>query len=793
MQKRFSERLTVWLPRILVIQVALCLAIGGLYLAKTWSETPSAESPPDTAAAKHPENPEPTRKTSAEETTAVLEPKDGPPREPEPKPKPKPKLPPVVEIHNVGLLPEGVELRVAGPATLQKDPEGKTKILLHEPEPGMAGGATVNFLHAGQVVSKMELAPNPANAAGEPETIEWAVFAIEGSVPEMTFHVQGAGHMLTLPDGRAWLFAMRPNGEDWVKVLADRPGFKQSAALVHPKPGERPVLSFEMQKEAPPFEHSLPESVVLFVNVSRYGEFKERLNELRGVQLCQDPAMQPYVSQFLESSQTGRAELRQQTGVDLVNLCAAHTGQISIGLGLPDWQALAETAGSKGKRKKARTRKELDAERDAEKQLREMKPVWYFLSDIPGSRARISRMLKDVDRTGAADQMHLAITDNHVLFGAENPDEAEKLHTWLEKPPAAFLADNPRLKEFRKSTGGAGDFEIFIDLAQLWKFLKAKYSNPQFNLADGFLGAQLFQGGGFSFSIAQDQFDTVGHVVVHTTHRPALFHYLDFPPGPLQPEPWVPADITSYCTFRWKHTQTRELIALLRHLPELSSLDALGERLTIVTDLTESRGFAVPRMLLAWERRHIPGGDTSVKTLQLLLLQATEKASPITTKRKTPGGKTIILRDYGGQLEKRLGPDQPVPVGQVAFTVTDTHVFLATHVELLEKVLNHEGPGLAESPDFQRVAAHFPAECSLISFHTPEHKRLLFQALKTGRLPGILEGKFTTTLFAGLTQALDGRKLPEFDAIKRFFTPSGGYAIMDDSGFHYTFFSLKGE
>ena len=772
MAEKFSDRLTGWLPYVLGAQVVLFVVVGGVYLAKSWSRAPIEAGSPaaeeqDSKVSQSAGNGEQPAAPDPRENVRTLGPRQ--------------MLRPVFETHRVGRLPEGLEINVKANATLRKDSEGNAEILLHPPELGSNDFAWVNFLHEGNIISKMALAPREAGPVVRPRSFEWAVYEIEDSAPEMEINHLGIGHIVALPDGRAWLFATRPNGEDWVKLLAERPGFKQTAALVYPKPGERKAVRFEMQEQGPPFEHSLPEDVVFFVNVSRYGEFKERLNELRGVKLCQDPAMAPFVSHFLDAGKKSRVELQRETGVDLVNLCAAHTGQISIAARLPEWAASSEAGVGK-----ARNQNQLIAQ----KTLRQIEPAWYFLSDIPGSRDSIEKMLQEVSQTGAADQMHLAITDNHVLYGAESAEEAGSLLSWLGKPPEPSFAKNPRLQEFRKRTGGPGDFEVFADLKPLLSYLNARRDVGDVTLPLGmatYWGGDRFQAIGFSFSIAQEPFETLWHLDVQTQNRPLLFTYVSLPARPLKPESWVPADIAGYYTFHWDHSFARAFLGYLKFL------NVLGERLTVVTDLTESRGFVVPRMLLAWERRDVFNGDGLIQELQTFLRDATKKGHPETQERKGPKGQTIYVRDYGGQLEKELGPDKPVPLGQAAMTSTDTHFLLATHVELLEKVLNHQGPGLVDSPDFQRVARHFPDECSLIVYHTPEQNRLLFQALKSGRLPGMLQGTFTSKLMGGLAEALDGSKLPEYDAIKHFFSPSGGYAIMDDSGFHFRHFSLKGE
>jgi hypothetical protein len=44
-----------------------------------------------------------------------------------------------------------------------------------------------------------------------------------------------------------------------------------------------------------------------------------------------------------------------------------------------------------------------------------------------------------------------------------------------------------------------------------------------------------------------------------------------------------------------------------------------------------------------------------------------------------------------------------------------------------------------------------------------------------------------------LTQAIDGEKLPEFDVVRRYLAPSGGYIQSDENGILLVNFALRKE
>ena len=305
-----------------------------------------------------------------------------------------------------------------------------------------------------------------------------------------------------------------------------------------------------------------------------------------------------------------------------------------------------------------------------------------------------------------------------------------------------------------------------------------------------FWGLSRFQYAGLSFSVAKGPFDTMGHFLLVTQGRPLVFNFLQMPARKLEPEAWVPADVTGYYSLTWDDTFLGNFLV---GLGGAAFLPGLNDRLTIITDLTDSQGILIPRVLLAWEREKLPNGDAAIKKIQSLLLANAPIDGVKTEERIQPDGLKIYVRDYGQELQKMIGPGEPVPVGKVSMTATKTHLLLTTHEELLEKVLDYRGAGLSQNRDFQAVAKHFPKECSLIAYQAPRQHRLLFQALKSGKLAEVYRENSTSRLLDGLIEMLDGNLLPEYDSVEKFFTPSGGFAIMDDSGFRYTHFSLKAE
>ena len=131
--------------------------------------------------------------------------------------------------------------------------------------------------------------------------------------------------------------------------------------------------------------------------------------------------------------------------------------------------------------------------------------------------------------------------------------------------------------------------------------------------------------------------------------------------------------------------------------------------------------------------------------------------------------------------------DDSVPPSAVC--VTDGHLFIASHVDFLERVLDKDRPktGLTEAGDFRKVqltlskllSGPTSANCFL---RTDEAYRPTYELLRQGKMPEseTLLGRLLNRMMTPADdeeilreQKIDGRKLPEFERVRRYFGPAG--------------------
>ena len=135
-----------------------------------------------------------------------------------------------------------------------------------------------------------------------------------------------------------------------------------------------------------------------------------------------------------------------------------------------------------------------------------------------------------------------------------------------------------------------------------------------------------------------------------------------------------------------------------------------------------------------------------------------------------------------------------------AVCVSDGHLFIASHADFMKKVFSDaaDEKGLNSAGDYQEVESAMkrllPDEVSLKSFlRTDEAYRPVYELLRQGKMPEseTLLGRLLNRLLSpdeedeeGILreQRIDGRQLPDFEMVRRYFGPAGTLVRSDDDG-----------
>jgi hypothetical protein len=124
----------------------------------------------------------------------------------------------------------------------------------------------------------------------------------------------------------------------------------------------------------------------------------------------------------------------------------------------------------------------------------------------------------------------------------------------------------------------------------------------------------------------------------------------------------------------------------------------------------------------------------------------------------------------------------------LAVTVSDGHLFIASHIDFLRKLFDKNEPkGLERSVDFQMVVEEIKKlgvkeQCAFIFSRTDEEFYPTYELIRQGRMPEAetMLGRLINTMAADDStngqmreQKIDGKNLPEFNAVRRYLGPAG--------------------
>lgn len=239
----------------------------------------------------------------------------------------------------------------------------------------------------------------------------------------------------------------------------------------------------------------------------------------------------------------------------------------------------------------------------------------------------------------------------------------------------------------------------------------------------------------------------------------------------------------------------------------------LGNRITMVTDYQVPITTKCERFLFAVE---LTNQEAITATIEKFM-----KSDPNATKTEFRGRvvweiqeEQADLPDIDISVSELDLLDEPITVqtgdeagGSIptsAVCVTDSHLFIASHASFMKEVLSEKAAQdtLGTAGDYREVEVALsrllPGETAARCFiRTDEAYRPTYELLRQGKMPEseTLLGRLLNRLLSppddegeGILreQKIDGRKLPDFEMVRRYFGPSGTIVRSEDDGWFIT-------
>ena len=297
----------------------------------------------------------------------------------------------------------------------------------------------------------------------------------------------------------------------------------------------------------------------------------------------------------------------------------------------------------------------------------------------------------------------------------------------------------------------------------------------------------------------------------------------------IHPQAWVPRDVSSWVAMQWDIKNAfgsveslvddvvgekgvfDDVIASLKEDPDGPQIDVekelvacLGTRVSVISDYATPIDTDCDRLVIAIETTDEArvaatvaksmGTDPDMQKVEYnghQIWELIDRSSSIPKLEiETPGGAVahadVEDGSRGRRARMREGEEKLLP--HSAVTVANGHLFIASHRDILERVLSTEisGETLQSASDYAFVSAEiarlFPQTTAFRSFGRSDESILpAYEMLRRGEMPK--SKSLTGQLLNGLlgdgkegstrTQKLDGSTLPEFETIRKYFGTVG--------------------
>lgn len=570
---------------------------------------------------------------------------------------------------------------------------------------------------------------------------------------------------------------------------------------------------------AAPSAQLLPADTVGYLTVHDVPAFKAAWAETQFGRLLADPAMQPFLEDIQRELSALVAGLQEEIGLTASELYALPRGQLTLAL-VPSGPSAIAVVGivdlgdnqGDAERLLARGAETLE-QHGAKRQEEDFQGVGLVIYELPAGgeadgQAAVGAAPAKI-AYGITQQTLVLASDVDVLKGIVARFGGDAADTFATHPVFS------RIAEQTASDGRTPPLQWFLDPVAIFSHMLGAGGNQQAQMAAGMLpllGLDKLKGFGGSMDLVTGPYDSVTRIQVSTEEpRQGLLKLLTFPQGNLQPESWVPNDVSTYFSMNWDVDTAWQAISEL--YDQMQGPGAFEQTLRMFTDAPNGPGIDVKKdivdpvggritMVTDYAEPITPG---SQRVLVGVSLDDTQTLSAALDKLMQRAGGNVQKREFQGHViydvKTPVAPgeqaDENAPVVQMAVAIAHDYFFFASNVTLLEKVLRI-GEGiqpLAQSLDYRLVVSHIPETASGVSFSRPEQAwRSLYEMIRSGEMRNSVAGMamFFPSLL-NLSQAIDGEKLPEFDVVRRYLAPSGGYLQSDANGVLLVNFALRKE
>jgi hypothetical protein len=569
--------------------------------------------------------------------------------------------------------------------------------------------------------------------------------------------------------------------------------------------------------ERPASDQLLPASTLAYLRTADIRELVARLRETAIGRIAREQQFRPLLDRVYGFANEAYESADQPVGLSLPEILSLPQGELTLAVvepeeGRPAVVAIVDAGGQEVNLQKLIDGVEtLLQDRNVKRSTEVVEGTTLtVLQPAAGSQPPLVHFQKA--------STLVAATDLEVARGL--------LARWRGKETQAPLRENEAYSTLMTRTRGAAEdtpqIRWFVDPIRFVKAAGRGNVGAQAGLALlPVLGLDGVRGAGGSLTFATEQYDSLFslHLLLDQP-RNGVLAMLALGNGDMTPESWVPQDVATYRTLYWDVERTyQELRTIYDSFRGEGALEKNIQR-----DISDNLGVDFQQDVLSaadqrfthitWfepparigSQAHLVGvrlkdPDRSRKTLATIAA----KIGPA-MKQETYAGIDYYQyspppEDNGAETPSDPDPRRPRRRGQPCVAIVGQYLLATDRPTFLQRAINTSkdaNQSLANELDFKLIVSRLRRQGqgnppSLLAFERPEEAMRTLYEIATGeesrrRLADAAENN---PFLATIHQSLEENPLPPFSVIKRYLAPGGGILTNDQSGIHYSAFSLR--
>ena len=576
--------------------------------------------------------------------------------------------------------------------------------------------------------------------------------------------------------------------------------------------------------ERPVAPKMLPEETLAIARISDTQLLIERFRETALGRMGQDEKIKPLVSQLYAAAQEAWKQLEDRVGLPLDQILRIPQGEVCVAFVGP------RRSGGDSKRSEETDQPQqragvvfiLDAKDQAPQVKKLLEKGEAFLRENGGTKTNEKLGDQEVAVYSGPEgtSVYQLEREGTILIASTKELMQFALDAWDGKAERT-LADNDRYNSIMSRCAGSVDdppqITWFADPIELVKtFARGNFAATGLALLP-VLGLDGLKGVGGSMTFATGEFDDVTHMhVLLDTPRAGVIELLAMTSGDSEPEAWVPADVVTYNTLHWDLQQTYDKGAKLYN----SLMEEGAFQNEVRVRISDRLGADFEKEILPqlqgrftfvqWVEK--PVRINSITTLAGIKIKDPAAFKPTMDRVLEKFSDNLTKETFGGTTywKIKMPPEaiQQPQEGQLALRQPDPCVALVgdyvlisdSSAALKEAIVTSSDPtkSLANELDYKLIASKIKRQVGgdapgFVQFTRPEEGLRFWYNLANAddTRQGLAGQARDNPFFRDIDRALKDNPLPPFSVLQQYLAPGGGMIVNDETGIHYSSFTLR--